>query len=364
MGKLLVGRPKPAMEFIVSAPLDLVVTLVLVYRVPEMGAQADPWCIRTREQLGPELRQTLDSLYGCSGRGIYFAEELLMAFDPLSPDRRNATYASYRAYLANQSPEWFVEALKRAIRRVQEERRDIRPDPTGGDRAAWLRFVEPGLQRADPAEIVRYAMNPAGLRAAVLSLYDTYEERFHAADLAAAAATLDGAAERAERLHEAYLDEAFMDMTGYRLPPEIEDAGRAVERAIFVPCAHLGPFLSYVLYPPQLVVYFDASRPLDRPVWQNGQVTEELAVESDLAALRALADGTRLKIVSILREGELYAQEVVGRLGISQSAVSRHLSMLESAGVVRVRPANGMKYYAVNAVRLRQLADALNRMAE
>jgi ArsR family transcriptional regulator len=364
MGKLLVGRPTLAMEFVVSAPLDLVVTLVLVYRAPEMGAQADPWCAATREAMGPELRQLLDTLYGCSGRGIYFAEELLMGFDPLAPDRRDAEYAAYRAYLANQTPEWFVEALRRAVRRVQQEVRDVRPDPAPGDRAAWQQFIEPGLQRADPTEIVRYATNPADLKAAVLTLYDAYEERFHAADFAAASEALHGAAERAERLHESYLDEAFADMTGYRLPPEIEHAAREVERAIFVPCAHLGPFLSYVLYPPELVVYFDAARPLDRPVRQNGRVVEEQATEGDLAALRALADGTRLKIIAILRERELYAQEVVGRLGISQSAVSRHLSMLESAGIVRVRPANGMKYYAVNSPRLKQLADALARMAE
>jgi DNA-binding transcriptional ArsR family regulator len=54
----------------------------------------------------------------------------------------------------------------------------------------------------------------------------------------------------------------------------------------------------------------------------------------------------------------------VARLGISQSAVSRHLSMLESAGIVRVRPANGMKYYAVNTVRLKQLAESLGRLGE
>src|SRR6476469_7738071 len=54
MGKLLVGRPTLTMEFVVSAPLDLVVTLVLVYRVPEMGANADAWCARTRAALDVE----------------------------------------------------------------------------------------------------------------------------------------------------------------------------------------------------------------------------------------------------------------------------------------------------------------------
>jgi len=54
-------------------------------------------------------------------------------------------------------------------------------------------------------------------------------------------------------------------------------------------------------------------------------------------------------------------QEVVGRLGIAQSAVSRHLALLERAGVIRVRPHGGMKYYAVNCERMDALADALRR---
>jgi len=136
-----------------------------------------------------------------------------------------------------------------------------------------------------------------------------------------------------------------------------------VARATFVPCTHLGQYLSYILYPPELIVFFDAANPLGRPV-RGGREHESSGVTANLTALRALADGTRLHIVSILQGGELYAQEVVARLGISQSAVSRHLSMLEAAGIVRVRPANGMKYYAVNPVRLRQLAESLNHLAD
>lgn len=364
MGKLLVGRPTLTMEFVVSAPLDFVVTLVLVYRAPEMGAQADAWCMAALAALDGESAHTLDTLYGSSGRSIYLAEELLMSFDPLAPDRRTATYATYRTSLARQSPAWFQNALKRALRRVHHEQGDSRiPDPADGDRAAWERFLAPGITRAKLADIVALAMHPADLKAKTLALYDAYEEQFHAADFAAALEPLHGAAERAERLHESYLDEAFADMTGNRLPPEIEHAAREVERATFVPCVHLGPFLSYVLYPPELVVYFDATRPLGRPA-RNGRMADEPVATDDLAALRALADGTRLKIIAILRDGELYAQEVVARLGISQSAVSRHLSMLEAAGIVRVRPANGMKYYAVNAGRLKRLAESLGHLAE
>ena len=83
-----------------------------------------------------------------------------------------------------------------------------------------------------------------------------------------------------------------------------------------------------------------------------------------LPGVRALADGTRLRIIEMLRGTELYAQEIVGRLGISQSAVSRHLAMLEAADIVSVRPSNGMKYYAINARRLRQLAEELERIGQ
>lgn len=363
MGKLLIGRPTLTMEFGVSAPLDFVVTLVLVYRAPEMGAHADGWCMATRAAMDSERVDALDTLYGSSGRSIYFAEELLMPFAPLSAARRNATYAAYRASLAQQPPPWFQNALKRALRRVHQEQGVTVPDPVDGDRAAWERFLAPGITRAGLQKIAALAMHPADLKTKVLALYDSYEEQFHAADFATSLERLHGAAERAERLHESYLDEAFADMTGNRLPPEIEHAAREVERATFVPCAHLGPFLSYVLYPPELIVYFDATRPLSRPA-RNGRGGDESVATGDLAALRALADGTRLKIIAILRDSELYAQEVVARLGISQSAVSRHLSMLESAGIVRVRPANGMKYYAVNATRLKQLAESLDHLAE
>jgi DNA-binding transcriptional ArsR family regulator len=61
----------------------------------------------------------------------------------------------------------------------------------------------------------------------------------------------------------------------------------------------------------------------------------------------------------LLLEGELYAQEIVARLGVAQSAASRHLSQLERAGIVTVAARRGSKYYAVSADRLEALASAL-----
>jgi DNA-binding transcriptional ArsR family regulator len=59
----------------------------------------------------------------------------------------------------------------------------------------------------------------------------------------------------------------------------------------------------------------------------------------------------------------LYAQEIVGRLGVAQSAVSRHLGQLERAGIVTVDLRRGSKYYAVNPDRLEAIAAALTTRA-
>jgi DNA-binding transcriptional ArsR family regulator len=63
---------------------------------------------------------------------------------------------------------------------------------------------------------------------------------------------------------------------------------------------------------------------------------------------RALGDPTRLRILELIGDGERYAQEIVTALDIAQSAVSRHLSLLERSGLVHVRPQRGMKYYSID----------------
>ncbi len=51
-------------------------------------------------------------------------------------------------------------------------------------------------------------------------------------------------------------------------------------------------------------------------------------------ALKAAGDGTRLRILKMLEPGSLCVCQVVEALGLSQSTVSKHLSVLEGAGLV------------------------------
>ena len=52
---------------------------------------------------------------------------------------------------------------------------------------------------------------------------------------------------------------------------------------------------------------------------------------------RAFSDATRLRILSLLKEGEHCVGDLVTVLGLPQPKVSRHLAYLRKAGLVEVR---------------------------
>src|SRR5258707_2198976 len=60
-----------------------------------------------------------------------------------------------------------------------------------------------------------------------------------------------------------------------------------------------------------------------------------------------VADVTRLRIVEALRGGEHAVNDIVDRVDIHQSGVSRHLGILEEAGFVQVRPEGPKRFYSL-----------------
>lgn len=64
---------------------------------------------------------------------------------------------------------------------------------------------------------------------------------------------------------------------------------------------------------------------------------------------RALADHTRLRMVRLLAiGGEATVCELVDALRLPQYSVSRHLSILRHAGIVKDRREGAWRYYSVN----------------
>lgn len=76
-------------------------------------------------------------------------------------------------------------------------------------------------------------------------------------------------------------------------------------------------------------------------------------------AFQVLADPTRRRIVEVLRGGERQVNDVVERLDIHQSGVSRHLRILRDAGFVQVRPEGQRRLYSLRPEPFRELEEWL-----
>ena len=62
---------------------------------------------------------------------------------------------------------------------------------------------------------------------------------------------------------------------------------------------------------------------------------------------KALADPNRVRILAVLRQGEVCVCEIADALAIPQSSLSTHLQCLRAAGVVKASKKGTWAYYAI-----------------
>jgi DNA-binding transcriptional ArsR family regulator len=74
-----------------------------------------------------------------------------------------------------------------------------------------------------------------------------------------------------------------------------------------------------------------------------------------LPTFQALADPMRRSIVEALLDGEQAVNDIVARLDIHQSGVSRHLRILSHAGFVKARPDGARRLYSLRPEPFREL---------
>lgn len=75
----------------------------------------------------------------------------------------------------------------------------------------------------------------------------------------------------------------------------------------------------------------------------------------------SLADPTRRSVVEALLAGEQQVNDLVKKVGIHQSGVSRHLRILHEAGFVAVRPDGQRRLYSLKPEPFREIDEWLNR---
>ena len=78
-------------------------------------------------------------------------------------------------------------------------------------------------------------------------------------------------------------------------------------------------------------------------------------LERSARCLKVLAHPVRLLIIHLLGEGELSVQELEKAVGISQSSVSQHLSLLKDKEILESRRVAQQVFYRLRDPRLLQL---------
>jgi len=156
------------------------------------------------------------------------------------------------------------------------------------------------------------------------------------------------------------LDEVYVSVTGKALSSHAAETYAQLERLTFVPSCYAGPYAQFIGLDAgrrNLVLIYNC-----RPRSGNEDDPNHL-LPALFPPLKALADETRLEILAILADGELYAQQIVDRLEISQPAVSRHLRLMVAVGILAERRENGMKFYQVRQETLSGLAQRIATLA-
>ena len=89
---------------------------------------------------------------------------------------------------------------------------------------------------------------------------------------------------------------------------------------------------------------------------------KELEVEAEI--FQAMSDPCRLKILTLLREGELCACEIMIGLDRPQSSTSHHLTILKDAGLIKERKDGRWSRYRLSEGAIIEMLNMVKLMKE
>lgn len=346
---LIKGSWPLRVDFCVSLPHSLLATISLMCASAEFEGLGD-WLQETRVRLPADLCEELCVLIGFPGHHQRFIGELAarlpddamsMGFDELLAHLRGIPDVHYQLIA--------LRALARGtpLSPTPDKLLDLLDRPT-----EWASYLAEVESQVDPDTVATFVRDGAQLKCRLLAALEHFWTEAYAQEFRATRPMMEQSVSHHRTVsHGSGFREVFTSTTGRLVPEPVSDLLPSIKAVTFIPSCYVGPYVAYMHYADHLLLLY------------NCRSTPSTVTSGDGASLypplKALADETRLQILSLLQGRELYAQEIVEHLGISQPAVSRHLNLMAAAGVLHIRREGNAKYYAVNGETLLRLADAL-----
>jgi len=89
---------------------------------------------------------------------------------------------------------------------------------------------------------------------------------------------------------------------------------------------------------------------------------EEKIFQMHAEVCKTMSNPTRLKIISLLREGEKGVEELRRRLGLPKANLSQHLGILRHRRIVSTRRAGLNIYYRITSPKMIKACDILREV--
>jgi ArsR family transcriptional regulator len=317
------------------------------------------WCTETRQNMAPDLLAEFDFLYD-----FPFGEPGLLGTLGDSLWAQPQTWASVDAlldYVRNLEPGigtpeqgLGVEGLAFNITNC-----DLTwPDVNHLTREQLVAQLE---ERAiDVAPVLALLERPEELRERMARVIERVYNEHYKADLPRRLACLERSVAAHQGVPASSIVETLKSISG-RDHICLEPGGvceRPFKRLRFAPSLDMGPYMSCAVIGNLHGMFYQC---------ESRFVTGDDSADDAVRMARiykALSDEQRLRILEILREREMYAQEIVERTGLHQSMVSRHLGFLRAVGLVRSRRESNMKFFSLNADIRKQLVKTLDLFPE
>lgn len=348
MPDLVEGITPLKIDYAVSLPLSLLSTAGLMCATPRYEGLGD-WLREARAQLSPDLREELCLLITFPGGYQRFTSELVSQI----LDMQEMDFDQFLARLQSVPGIFYQRMALRALAKGAEtppavlDLIDLMDKPD-----EWATYLARVESEASPEAVAALVRSGDGLKDRLMSALSQFWFQLYAAEFHDTRHLMERSiAHHQAKAYGPVFTDVFTAITGRLVPEPIAELIPHLTRVTFVPSCYVGPYVAYTHVSDRLFLYF------------NCRSTAAGPAVADSAALyppiKALADETRLQILALLRGGELYAQEIVEELDISQPAVSRHLNLMVAAGVLRTRREGNAKYYAIDGETLLGIADAL-----
>jgi ArsR family transcriptional regulator len=90
------------------------------------------------------------------------------------------------------------------------------------------------------------------------------------------------------------------------------------------------------------------------------KIPSDEVLQESADAIKALADPTRLKIIQLLRHGELCVCEIFTAMDKPQPTVSHHLNILKKAGFLKYRKEGVWVHYSLSCPEIVKMLDTFS----